>query len=374
MTVGNGGQAGDNEANPTTLKLHTLLALLPNVSEDDATSLIQSPSIESLLPHITTAILALNRDLSASDAALERERERRERETSALQTQVSELTEQLDMERARHSLPYVTYTPETHLELEALLERVRGFDCSALSTHMERVSAYLPQALRLSQAVEAIYQFVRDHTPSKVVSEDCTTVHQSLLTLYTTFQTARAAVVSAPCNPTESLAYLHTAVELCSGVNIARPIPLPINIGVSGRDQRKYVQIQGFNSTVSALLDAAAPLLARQTDMRTHMARLPQRFLIPNTARCAKTERKCDELLQLLETLAQQQVEARKLLAEYKTAGPVSQSDIDCAVKHHRALKARLRNTKLSERQRSDTRREARLARLRVDSLRRSRA
>ncbi|GIQ80579.1 hypothetical protein KIPB_001404, partial [Kipferlia bialata] len=283
-TVCDGGQAGDAETDTTTLKLRSLLALLPNLSEDDASSLIQSPSIESLLPHITYAILAMQRNLSASDAAIERERELRERETSALQTQVSALTEQLDMERARQCLPYVAYTPEAHLELEALLERVRGFDCSALTTHMERVSAYLPQALRLSQVVGAINLFVRDHTPSKVVSEDCTTLYQSLLTLYSTFQTARAAVVSAPCNPTESLAFLHSAGELYSGVNTARPIPLPTNSAVSGKDQRKYVQVQGYNSTVSSLLDAAAPLLVCQQAIRTHMTRLPKRFLIPNTA------------------------------------------------------------------------------------------
>ncbi|GIQ87058.1 hypothetical protein KIPB_009023, partial [Kipferlia bialata] len=131
---------------------------------------------------------------------------------------------------------------------------VQSFDASAFSTHIDRVTEYMPSTLATSH--DALRECLAEIPEGE--GEDTHCFAERLLGLYTPFSSALTL-----CSDIEtSVEYLQTATTLLSSISSVRVIPLPSDtLALSNKGQLKYIEADEFNTGVRVLFKAARSLI-----------------------------------------------------------------------------------------------------------------
>ncbi|GIQ91365.1 hypothetical protein KIPB_014586, partial [Kipferlia bialata] len=102
-----------------------------------------------------------------------------------------------------------------------------AFDVSALHTHSDRLSQYLPVAEGVGVAAAEVEQTIKENPADKLVSCDCASLHATLSAQYTCLHNLYTALTQLEFDPAPSLSCLSSAQTLLDEVQKAAIIPLP---------------------------------------------------------------------------------------------------------------------------------------------------
>ncbi|GIQ90512.1 hypothetical protein KIPB_013334, partial [Kipferlia bialata] len=145
---------------------------------------------------------------------------------------------------------FSSFSPASLPVVQALIERAQAFDTQELSTHISRLSQYLPLAKALSPLLASVQCFLRQHPRDKLPTEPCPPLLSTLTSGHTALHTAYQGVRALDFDPAESVAYLTKTLELLDSINRACPIALPEPSTLTLVQKRQYFQVEEYNGLV----------------------------------------------------------------------------------------------------------------------------
>ncbi|GIQ87200.1 hypothetical protein KIPB_009195 [Kipferlia bialata] len=313
----------------------------------DPSSISTSPISAALLPHLVAKIEALKQSL----AAVEREREA---EKTAQAKRVEE-EKKRDTDRLKG---FTRFSSHRNRTIDNLITRAKAFDLSVLLKDVRNHGMYAPVANRLSTQVVSVKAFLGDHPVDKIVSEDCTSLQETLAALYTPFHTDVEALAAFDFDHTQCAVSLQDGKTLLESLATIRVIALPQDTAsLSVSDQRKYFLVEAYNSKVRILFEVAGPVIDNETRISECLAGI-EKVEAPDADECAEVDARALSLLERLRTLAPQQREARALIAEFKALPEVEEADVECAELDVSMHELKLKYPRLSVAQRESIEKE----------------
>ncbi|GIQ79520.1 hypothetical protein KIPB_000174 [Kipferlia bialata] len=172
----------------------------------------------------------------------------------------------------------------------------------------------------------------------------------------------------------ESKAMLEDAVELMEGVNSAFVIPLPGNMAtLTLSNKRKYCQLEGHNDSVRTLFQSAGGVIDCQSAIEACKKQLED-LVTPDMQECADLIKRCEALIPVLASLAQEHRESQALLATLSTLEVVSDDTIQDEEYEAEVQEVQAKKRTLSSVERQAILNQARTIRQRVATLRTAQA